>query len=76
MAQEIWQYGIDEVRRLKALEAENACLRKLPVDRDLEIEVMKRRSAQKNDKRTRYALHRGVSQRRACAHIYCNGGYR
>lgn len=31
----------DEVRRLKALEAENARLRKLLVDRDLEIEVMK-----------------------------------
>ena len=31
----------DEVRRLKTLEAENARLRKLLVDRDLEIEVMK-----------------------------------
>ena len=39
--------GIDEVRRLKALEAENARLRKLLVDRDLEIEVMKEISAKK-----------------------------
>lgn len=30
----------DEVKRLKALEAENVRLRKLLVDRDLEIEVM------------------------------------
>jgi putative transposase len=30
----------DEVRRLKQLEAENARLKKLVVDRDLEIEVM------------------------------------
>ena len=39
--------GIDEVRRLKALEAEDARLRKLLVDRDLEIEVMKEISAKK-----------------------------
>lgn len=32
---------IAEVKRLKALEAENARLRKLLVDRDLEIDVMK-----------------------------------
>ena len=31
----------DEVRRLKGLEQENARLRKLLVDRDLEIEVMR-----------------------------------
>ena len=31
----------DEVRRLRRLEAENARLRKLVADRDLEIEVMK-----------------------------------
>ena len=37
---------IDEVRRLKALEAENARFRKLLVDRDLEIE-MKEISAKK-----------------------------
>lgn len=33
--------GTDEIKRLKALEAENARLRKLLVDRDLEIDVMK-----------------------------------
>lgn len=37
----------DEVRRLKGLEAENARLRKLLVDRDLEIEVMKEINAKK-----------------------------
>ena len=31
----------DEVRRLKALEAENARLKKLVAERDLEIEIMK-----------------------------------
>ncbi|QIM49604.1 transposase [Pusillimonas sp. DMV24BSW_D] len=31
----------DEVKRLKTLEAENARLRKLLVDRELEIDVMK-----------------------------------
>lgn len=35
------QMEIDEVRRLKDLEIENLRLRKLLVDRDLEIEVMK-----------------------------------
>jgi len=48
----IWRkrYGsmeIDEVKRLKGLEAENARLRKLLVDRDLEIEVMKEINAKK-----------------------------
>ena len=33
--------GADAVRRLRQLEAENARLRKLMADRDLEIEVMK-----------------------------------
>jgi putative transposase len=37
----------DEVRRLKGLEAENVRLRKLLVDRDLEIEVMKEINAKK-----------------------------
>lgn len=36
-----------EVKRLKGLEAENARLRKLLVDRDLEIEVMKEINAKK-----------------------------
>lgn len=48
----IWRkkYGsmeTDEVKRLKGLEAENARLRKLLVDRDLEIEVMKEINAKK-----------------------------
>jgi len=37
----------DEVKRLKALEAENARLRKLLVERDLEIDVMKEINAKK-----------------------------
>lgn len=36
-----------DVRRLKALEAENARLKKLVVERDLEIEVMKEINAKK-----------------------------
>ena len=36
-----------EVKRLKGLEAENARLRKLLVERDLEIEVMKEINAKK-----------------------------
>lgn len=39
--------GADEVKRLKALEAENVRLRKLLVDRDLEIDVMKEINAKK-----------------------------
>jgi putative transposase len=37
----------DEVRRLKALEAENARLKKLVAERDLEIEIMKEIAAKK-----------------------------
>jgi len=37
----------DEVKRLKALETENARLRKLLVDRELEIDVMKEINAKK-----------------------------
>lgn len=37
----------DDVKRLKALEAENARLKKLVAERDLEIEVMKEISAKK-----------------------------
>ncbi len=36
-----------EVKRLKALEAENARLRKLLVDRELEIDVMKEINSKK-----------------------------
>lgn len=35
------EFGVDEVRKLKEVEAENARLRKLLVERDLEIEAMK-----------------------------------
>ena len=35
------EFNVDDVKRLKAVEAENARLRKLLVERDLEIEVMK-----------------------------------
>jgi len=37
----------DDVRRLKQLEAENARLKKLVAERDLEIEVMKEINAKK-----------------------------
>jgi putative transposase len=37
----------DEVRRLKQLETENARLKKLVVERDLEIEVMKEIASKK-----------------------------
>jgi len=37
----------DEVKRLKTLESENARLRKLLVDRELEIDVMKEINAKK-----------------------------
>jgi putative transposase len=37
----------DDVRRLKQLESENARLKKLVAERDLEIEVMKEIAAKK-----------------------------
>jgi putative transposase len=37
----------DDVRRLKALEAENARLKKMVAERDLELEVMKEINAKK-----------------------------
>ncbi len=40
-------FQADDVRRLRKLEAENARLRKLVVERDLEIEVMKEIAAKK-----------------------------
>lgn len=39
--------GTDEVKNLKALELENAKLKKLLAERDLEIEVMKEISRKK-----------------------------
>ncbi len=40
-------FEADDVRRLKQLDAENARLKKLVVERDLEIEVMKEIAAKK-----------------------------
>ena len=40
-------FQTDDVRRLKQLEAENARLKKLVAERDLEIEVMKEIAAKK-----------------------------
>ena len=40
-------FEASDVRRLKALEAENARLKKLVAERDLEIEVMKEINAKK-----------------------------
>ena len=40
-------FQADDVRRLKALEQENARLKKLVAERDLEIEVMKEIAAKK-----------------------------
>ena len=45
--QKFGQLDTDEVKRLKALEAENAGLKKLLFDRDPEIEVMKEINAKK-----------------------------
>jgi len=39
--------NVDETKRLKQLEAENARLKKIVAERDLEIEVMKEISAKK-----------------------------
>ena len=44
-------FQADDVRRLKQLEAENARLKKLVAERDLEIEVMKEIAAKKNGER-------------------------
>ena len=40
-------FQVDDVRRLKQLEVENARLKKLVAERDLEIEVMKEINAKK-----------------------------
>ena len=42
-----WAFQADDVRRLKRLEGENARLKKLVAERDLEIEVMKEITAKK-----------------------------
>ena len=43
-------FQADDVRRLKALEAENARLKKLVAERDLEIEVMKEIAAKNGER--------------------------
>ena len=47
VAQAVRDVPGDDVRRLKQLEAENARLKKLVAERDLEIEVMKEIAAKK-----------------------------
>jgi putative transposase len=47
MAQAFWRLQASDVRRLKQLEIENARLKKLVAERDLEIEVMKEVAAKK-----------------------------
>ena len=65
-------FQADDLRRFKALEAENAWLKKLVAERDLEIEVMKEINA-KNGERTGlpFGIRDGpcLSQRRACTLI-------
>jgi len=62
----------NDVRRLKQLEAENARLKKLVAERDLEIEVMKEVAAKKlvsvpaRRRQFAYGRERGLSVRRAC----------
>jgi len=62
----------DEVKRLKALETENARFMKLLAERDLEVEVMKEIaekmvSAPVRREQVTYAVKRGLSLRRAYA---------
>ena len=68
------RYGeleVADVRRLRELEAENARLKKMVAERDLEIDVMKDIakkvvSVPARRRQVTYAMGRGVSQRRAC----------
>jgi putative transposase len=60
------------VKRLTRLEQENARLKKMLAERDLELDVMKEINAKMYGpprlcKRVAYAKARGLSQRRACA---------
>ena len=65
-------FQADDVRRLRQLEAENARLKKLVAERDLEIEVMKEVAAKKmvsvpaRRRQVAYGRERGLSARRAC----------
>ncbi|WP_338927568.1 IS3 family transposase (plasmid) [Mycetohabitans endofungorum] len=62
-----------DVKRLKQLEQENARLKKMLAERDLELDVMKEINAKKlvsalaRRKQVAYAKARGLSERRACA---------
>ncbi len=61
-----------DVRRLRQLEQENARLKKLVAERDLELEVMKEINKKMVGARAcrlqvGYARNRGISVRRACA---------
>src|SRR5947209_13415111 len=62
-------FQADDVRRLKRLEQENARLKKLVAERDLEIEVMKEIGAKKmvsvpaRREQVAYATGHGLSQR-------------
>lgn len=49
----------DEVKRLRQLEQENARLKKLLAERDLEVEIMKEINA-KNGERTRVSTQRNL----------------
>src|ERR1700745_2010506 len=66
-------FQADDVRRLKQLEHENARLKKLVAERDLEIEVMKEVAAKKlvsvpaRRRPGAYSPGRGLSAPRACA---------
>lgn len=51
------EFNVDEMRRLKELGTENTRLRKLLVDRDLELEVMKGINRRKWQPLTRYKDH-------------------
>ena len=58
---------VDDVNRLKALEMENAHLKKLVAEQALSIEVnAKMVSARARRKQVAFATARGLSQRRAC----------
>ncbi len=62
-----------DVKRLRQVEAENAKLKKLLAERDLEIEVMKEVAEKKmvsapvRRRQVAYVRDRGISVRRACA---------
>ncbi len=63
---------VADVKRLKQSGQENARLKKMPAERDLELDVMKETNAKNGGAPARrqqvaYAKARGLSERRACA---------